>query len=62
VIDSDMAVLDGVALAVKPAQASYTAQIGTLHFVTPKPYRPEDFPVLRAKDVLKGIIERNEYQ
>jgi hypothetical protein len=61
-IESGKAVLDGRTLATEPVQASYTAQIGTLHFVTPKTYRPEDFPVLRAKDVLKGIIERNEYQ
>jgi hypothetical protein len=49
-------------LAAKPVQSSYTAQIGTLQFVTPKTYRPEDFPMLRAKDVLKGIVERNEYK
>ncbi|MCS0658319.1 amylo-alpha-1,6-glucosidase [Massilia terrae] len=50
----------------KPAgvkvQASYSAQIGELRFVTPKFYRPEDFPMLRGKDVLKGIIERSEYR
>jgi glycogen debranching enzyme len=62
VIESGKAVLDGRALAVRLAQGSYTAQIGTLHFVTPKTYRPENFPMLRAKDVLKGIIERNEYK
>jgi hypothetical protein len=62
VIDSGRATLDGRALAAAPAQASYAAQIGTLRFVTPKTYRPEDFPMLRAKDVLKGIVERNEYQ
>jgi glycogen debranching enzyme len=53
--------LDGRVLASEPAQASYAARIGKLHFVKPKAYRPEDFPMLRGKDVLKGIIERNEY-
>ena len=54
--------VNGRALAAVPVQASYTAEIGALHFVTPKTYRPEDFPMLRGKDVLKGIIERNEYK
>jgi glycogen debranching enzyme len=60
--DGSRASIDGRVLAAKPVQASYTEQIGTLQFVTPKTYRPEDFPMLRAKDVLKGIVERNEYQ
>jgi hypothetical protein len=62
VTDSGRAALNGRSLAAVPAQASYARQIGTLRFVTPKTYRPEDFPMLRAKDVLKGIVERNEYQ
>jgi hypothetical protein len=54
--------LDGRVLASEPAQAPYAAQVGKLHFVEPKVYRPEDFPMLRGKDVLKGIVERNEYR
>lgn len=43
-------------------QPSYARQIGELRFVTPKVYLPQDFPMLRSKDVLKGIVERNEYR
>jgi hypothetical protein len=56
------ATLDGAALVATPVMDSYAAAIGPLHFVTPKAYRPGAFPVLRSKDVLKGIIERNEYR
>ncbi len=45
-----------------PVQASYARQIGGLRFVTPKAYRPGDFPMLRSNDALKGIVERNEYR
>jgi hypothetical protein len=62
VIDGGKASVDGDRVAALPVQASYTSQIGALQFVTPKTYRPDDFPVLRGKDVLKGIVERNEYQ
>jgi glycogen debranching enzyme len=54
--------LDGKALVATPAQASYAAVIGDLHFVTPKAYTPRAFPVLKGKDVLKGIIEHNQYR
>lgn len=54
--------LDGAALPGEPAQASFAPVIGALRFVQPRPYRPEDFPVLRGKDVLKGIIERGEFR
>lgn len=54
--------LDGKPLAVTPVQASFADVIGTLRFQTPKQYRPHDFPMLQAKDVLKGIVERNEYR
>ncbi|HWJ95500.1 MAG TPA: hypothetical protein VNT33_12300, partial [Telluria sp.] len=43
-------------------QPSFTKTIGTLRFVTPRTYRPEDFPMLREKDALKGIVERGEYR
>ena len=56
------AALDGRRLAVTQARRSYAGTIGTLRFATPKPYRSEDFPVLRSQDALRGIIERNEYQ
>ena len=54
--------LDGKPLAVSMGQASFGTVIGALRFRTPKQYRPQDFPMLRSKDVLKGIVERNEYR
>jgi glycogen debranching enzyme len=54
--------LNGRALAVKPAQPSFAGVIGKLGFRTPAPYDPQHFPMLRSKDVLKGIIERGEYR
>jgi len=62
VVGAGKARLDGRPLAVTPVQASFAQDIGTLRFQTPKPYRPQDFPMLQAKDVLKGIVERNEYR
>lgn len=56
------ATLNGRPLASAPQQASFAAAIGALHFLSPRPYRPQDFPMLQAKDVLKGIVERNEYR
>jgi hypothetical protein len=56
------ATLDGRALATAPQLASFEHTIGALRFVQPKSYRPQDFPMLQAKDVLKGIVERNEYR
>jgi glycogen debranching enzyme len=56
------ATLDGRRLAVRQLRPSYANVIGTLRFVTPKPYRSEDFPVLRSQDALRGIIERHEYR
>jgi glycogen debranching enzyme len=56
------ATLDGRALAVRPAQPSYAGVIGKLGFRTPAQYRAEDFPMLRSKDVLKGVVERGEYK
>ncbi len=56
------ATLDGKPLATTAQQASFAADIGALHFLAPRAYRPEDFPMLHAKDVLKGIVERNEYR
>jgi glycogen debranching enzyme len=61
-LQGDRAHLDGRALAPSPVQASYAATIGLLDFVKPKAYRPEAFPMLKSKDVLKGIIERNQYR
>ena len=54
--------LDGRALEVTPFRASYAADIGTLEFAKPKAYRPQDFPMLRGRDVLRGIVERNAYR
>jgi hypothetical protein len=62
VLRLDKATLDGKPLALTKLQASFKRTIGTLRFVTPKPYRPQDFPMLQSKDVLKGIIERSEYR
>jgi glycogen debranching enzyme len=56
------AALDGRALAVRPAQDSYAGVMGKLEFRTPAQYKPENFPMLRSKDVLKGIVERGEYR
>ncbi len=62
VIGQGRASLDGKPLAVRPHQASFARAIGTLRFQTPKQYRTQDFPMLHTKDVLKGIVERNEYK
>jgi glycogen debranching enzyme len=56
------ATLNGRALAVQPAQPSFAGVIGKLALRTPAQYRPEDFPMLKSKDVLKGIVERGEYR
>ena len=56
------AIADGEALQISAGQASFGAVIGTLGFRQPKQYRPQDFPMLQSKDVLKGVVERNEYQ
>lgn len=56
------ALLDGRALSVQAARPSYAATIGKLDFVRPKVYRHQDFPMLRGQDVLRGIVERNEYR
>jgi glycogen debranching enzyme len=54
--------LDGKPLAGRLVLSSYRSAIGPLDFVKPKRYRPQDFPVLRGKDILKGIVEREEYR
>jgi len=54
--------LDGRALAAQAARPSYAAAMGKLDFVRPKVYRSQDFPMLRGQDVLRGIVERNEYR
>ncbi len=53
--------LNGRALAVRPVQPSFAGVIGKLGFRQPAQYDPARFPMLRSKDVLKGIIERGEY-
>ena len=54
--------VNGKALAVAPQLASQAGVIGALAFRRPRPYRAEDFPMLKGKDVLKGVIERGEYR
>jgi glycogen debranching enzyme len=54
--------LNGRALAVRPVQASYAGVIGKLGFRQPAQYDPARFPMLKSKDVLKGIVERGEYR
>ena len=54
--------LDGTALKAAPHQASFARAIGPLRFQTPRQYRAGDFPMLQSKDVLKGIVERDEYR
>ncbi len=56
------ATLDGKALAVAPQLASQAARMGALGFRQPRAYRQQDFPMLRGKDILKGIVERDEYR
>lgn len=56
------ALLAGRKLAVREARPSYAGLVGTLRFVQPRVYRPEDFPMLRGQDTLRGIIERHEYR
>jgi glycogen debranching enzyme len=62
VVGARKATLNGRALAVRPAQPSFAGVIGKLGFRTPAQYVPEHFPMLRSKDVLKGIVERGEYR
>jgi glycogen debranching enzyme len=62
VVGARRATLDGRAVAVRPSQASFAGVIGKLGFRTPAQYKPENFPMLRSKDVLKGIVERGEYR
>lgn len=62
IIGAHRATLNGRALAVRPAQSSFATVIGTLGFRSPAQYVPEHFPMLRSKDVLKGIVERGEYR
>lgn len=54
--------LDERPLNVVRSQSSFARSIGALKFQVPKRYRPQDFPMTRGKDVLKGIVERNEYR
>ncbi|HEX8610048.1 MAG TPA: amylo-alpha-1,6-glucosidase [Telluria sp.] len=54
--------VNGKPLALRAHQASYARDIGELVFQTPRPYRADDFPMLKSKDVLKGIVERKEYR
>ncbi|ATQ75465.1 glycogen debranching protein [Massilia violaceinigra] len=56
------ATVNGKPLAVRPRQASYASEIGELVFQTPRRYRADDFPMLKSKDALKGIVERKEYR
>jgi glycogen debranching enzyme len=61
-LDASRASIDGKPLATRAVRASFAQAIGTLRFQTPKAYRPQDFPMLRGRDTLKGIIERDEYR
>lgn len=60
-IGTDRASVDGTAIRTSLQQQSWASTIGALKFRQPRAYRPADFPVLRAKDVLKGIVERGQY-
>jgi glycogen debranching enzyme len=61
-LSNGRATLDGQPLAQTTAQASFATEIGELRFRTPKVYRPQDFPMLQGRDVLKAIVERQEYR
>jgi glycogen debranching enzyme len=54
--------VNGRPLAAHPLRASFAASIGALRFKEPRQYRPQDFPMLKEKDALKGVVERNEYR
>ncbi|MCE3603948.1 hypothetical protein LXA47_10075 [Massilia sp. P8910] len=56
------ATVDGRPLAVRAHQASYASEIGELVFQTHRPYRADDFPMLKSKDALRGIVERKQYR
>jgi glycogen debranching enzyme len=62
VLAGGRASVDGKTLSVQAQQDSFAGVIGTLRFVKPRQYKPQDFPMLQSKDVLKGIVERNGYQ
>jgi glycogen debranching enzyme len=65
VIKDNEAWINGKSVATSPFLPSYASLIGNLQFQTPKifdPANPEEFPVLRGKDILQGIIERGEYK
>jgi glycogen debranching enzyme len=62
VLRLDKLTLNGKPLAPARLQASFASTIGVLRFVTPRAYRPEQFPMLQSQDVLKGIVERNDYK
>ncbi len=59
---ADQTRLNGKRMHQTRTQAAFAATIGALRFATPKIYRPQDFPMLRQRDVLKGIVEREEYR
>ncbi len=54
--------LSGKMLAPVRSMPSQAAVLGKLRFQTPRAYLPQDFPMLKTKDALKGIVERNEYR
>jgi glycogen debranching enzyme len=54
--------LNGKRMHQTRTQAALAATIGPLRFAVPKTYRPQDFPMLQQRDVLKGIVEREEYR
>ncbi|MES2898580.1 MAG: amylo-alpha-1,6-glucosidase [Pseudomonadota bacterium] len=54
--------LNGTMLTAMRSMPSQAAVLGKLRFQTPRAYLPQDFPMLKTKDALKGIVERNEYR
>ncbi len=54
--------LNGKRMHQTRTQAAFAATIGPLRFAVPKTYRPQDFPMLQRRDVLKGIVEREQYR
>ncbi|MFL6710139.1 MAG: amylo-alpha-1,6-glucosidase [Massilia sp.] len=62
VSDGRRITLNGRPLRARVVQASYDAVIGKLTFRTPPPYVPANFPMLRTKDALQGVILRGEYR
>jgi len=65
VLKGDEAWVNGKSMTTSAFLPSYASLIGNLQFQTPKiynPLNPGEFPILKGKDVLQGIIERGDFK